>query len=74
LLWVDGRLVSVSYDGSCRVWTGSDSRALALSTLAVRRLARGLQAGTVLTAGYDGIIHEIDLRGGQVRRSWQVAP
>jgi WD40 repeat protein len=74
LLWVDGRLVSISYDGTCRVWTGSDSRPLALSTMAVRRLARGLQAGTVLTAGYDGIIHEIDVRGGQVRRSWQVAP
>ncbi|GEM_PF-5772476 len=73
---IDSSLVTTSYDGTVRVWKQDDSGSVAIpvSEMAIRRLIPAETPGAVLTAGYDGRVHEIDVRARVVRRSWLVAP
>ncbi|MFN7145504.1 MAG: hypothetical protein ACK4YP_17145, partial [Myxococcota bacterium] len=75
MLSVDGALVSVSYDGTLRGWpAGAEAGwSLSLSPLAVRRVARSPLPGHVVTAGYDGVVREVDLSTRTVTRTWRVA-
>ena len=74
MLMVDGTLVSVSYDGTLRGWPrdGAPGFSVPLSPLAVRRVAPAGVPGRVVTAGYDGIVREIDLSTHTVTRHWRV--
>lgn len=75
MLMIDGSLVSVSYDGTLRGWPvdGAPGFSVSLSPLAVRRVSAAAVPRRVVTAGYDGIVREIDLSTHTVTRHWRVA-
>ena len=77
LLILGSRLLSVSYDGTLRVWNPEATGEVApletvkLSLLPVRRLIQSSKKpNMVLTAGYDGFVFGINIESMRLAFEW----